>query len=157
MRIRNDAKGRLPTLKCERSLNALQIDSGMNQRSDQGCNDCSRDVTACQSKRFAASVRLIWIRARNGSMLENHTHISSQTVDEFRSGRNRTETLQLSLVGPPDTTSSTFSLLAAVMFRPTSFAFLLRSDSYPGFRLNANHASRCWDWRSCCQAMALRI
>lgn len=59
MRIRNDAKGRLPTLKCERSLNALQIDSGMNQRSDQGCNDCSRVVTACQSKRFAASIEPI--------------------------------------------------------------------------------------------------
>ncbi len=110
MRIRNDAKGRLPTLKSGRSLNALQIDSGMNQRSDQGCNDCSRDVTACQSKRFAASGRLILILAKYGAWLGNRTHISRETVDEFRSGRNRTETLALSLVGPPDTTSSTSSL-----------------------------------------------
>lgn len=109
MRVRNDAKGELPTLKGARSLIALQIDSGMNQRSDRGCNDCSRDFTDCQSKRFAVPVWGILLGGGRAD-LKNEVNLFVETVDEFGLDRNRNETFTLSLVGPPDTTSSTSSL-----------------------------------------------
>ncbi|KLU06684.1 hypothetical protein RISK_001248 [Rhodopirellula islandica] len=55
-----DAKRRqesVANVEKRKKLEAMQIDSSVNQRSDQGCHDCSRDVTACQSKWFRASVR----------------------------------------------------------------------------------------------------